>query len=99
MKKKAKKKFGDATRASITKEMAKPRMAKSLRIAELNLDAERIPGQARTTMIGTVDKIIPSLRRNQPGKAHPRSVFMRLRGPVDNCLVQMRSLWEPDQPS
>jgi hypothetical protein len=30
---------------------------------------ERIPGQARTTVIGTVDKIIPSLRRNQPEKA------------------------------
>jgi hypothetical protein len=57
----------NAIRASIKKEMAKPRMAKSVRI--VNLDAERIPGQARTTMIGTVDRIIPSLRRNQPEKA------------------------------
>jgi hypothetical protein len=31
MKKKTKKRFGDATRASVRKEMAKPRMAKSAR--------------------------------------------------------------------
>jgi hypothetical protein len=31
MKKKAKKEFGEATRASVNKEMAKPRMAKSAR--------------------------------------------------------------------
>jgi len=64
-----KKQSNKATRASIKKEMAKPRMAKSVRIAELNFGAERIPGQPRTTMIGTVNKIIPSLRRNQPEKA------------------------------
>ena len=58
-----------ATRASIKKEMAKPRMAKSVRTAELNLDAERVPGQARTTLPGTVRKIIASLRTTQPGKA------------------------------
>ena len=37
MKKKAKKDLGEATRASVKKEMAKPRMAKSVRIAEQNL--------------------------------------------------------------
>jgi hypothetical protein len=63
-----KKESDNATRASIKKEMAKPRMPKSVRIAELNLDAERIPGQARATMIGTVDKIIFPLRRDQPEK-------------------------------
>jgi len=31
-----------ATRAGIKKEMAKPRMAKSARTAELNLDTERV---------------------------------------------------------
>jgi hypothetical protein len=31
MKKKAKKEFGEATRASVKKEMAKPRMSKSVR--------------------------------------------------------------------
>jgi len=58
-----------ATRASIKKEMAKPRMAKSARTAELNLDTERVPGQARTTLPGTVHKIIASLRATQPEKA------------------------------
>ena len=59
----------NAARASVQKEMAKPRMAKSVRIAELNLDAERIPGRARTTVPGTVDKIIASRGPTQPGKA------------------------------
>jgi len=62
-----KKESDNATRASIKREMAKPRKSKSVRIAELNLDAERIPGQARAAMIGTVDKN-PSRRRNQREK-------------------------------
>ncbi len=49
--------------------MAKPRIAKSARIAELNLDTARIPEQPSTTMPGTVDKIIPSSRPGQPEKA------------------------------
>ena len=65
---KAKKELINATRASVTKEMAKPRMARSARIAELNLDTARIPEQPRTTMPGTVDKIIPP-RPHQPEKA------------------------------
>jgi hypothetical protein len=59
----------DATRASVTKEMAKPRVARSARIAELNLDTSRIPEQPSTTMPGTVDKIIPSSGPSQPEKA------------------------------
>jgi hypothetical protein len=62
-----KKESDNATRASIQKEMAKPRMAKSVRVAELNLAAERT-SQARTTVPGSVDKIIPVLS-NQPEKA------------------------------
>jgi hypothetical protein len=42
MKKRTKKDFNEATRASVKKEMAKPRMAKSVREAEINLAAERI---------------------------------------------------------
>jgi hypothetical protein len=42
MKKKAKKEFGEATRASVKKEMAKPRMSKSAREGELALAAARI---------------------------------------------------------
>jgi hypothetical protein len=57
------------TRAGVEKEMAKPRMAKSARIAELNLDTSRVPDQPSTTMPGTVDKIIPSSRPNRPEKA------------------------------
>jgi hypothetical protein len=58
-----------ATRASIKKEMARPRMAKSARTAELNLDTERVPGQARATLPGTANKITASLRTTQPEKA------------------------------
>jgi hypothetical protein len=49
--------------------MAKPRMARSARIAELNLDATRNPEPPSTIMSGTVDKIIPSPRPGQPEEA------------------------------
>jgi hypothetical protein len=42
MKNKVKKEFDGATRASVKKEMAKPRMAKSAREAEMNLVAARV---------------------------------------------------------
>jgi len=45
-----KKESDKAIRASIKKEMAKPRMAKSVRVAELILDAVRTR-QARTTAV------------------------------------------------
>jgi hypothetical protein len=57
------------THASVKKEMAKPRMAKSARIAELNLDIARVPEQPSTSMPGTVAKIIPSPRPNPPKNA------------------------------
>jgi hypothetical protein len=63
---KAKKKV--STLVSVTKEMAKPRIARSAKIAELNLDTARVSEQPSVTMPGTVDKIIPS-RPSQPGKA------------------------------
>ena len=66
---KGKKESGNSTRASVKKEMAKPRMARSAKIAELNLDIARIPEQPSVTMPGTVDKIIPSPRPTQPEKA------------------------------
>jgi hypothetical protein len=69
VRKKTKKNIGNALRASVMKEMAKPRMTRSARIAELNLDAARIPEQPSVTMSGNVDKIIPSLRPSQPEKA------------------------------
>jgi hypothetical protein len=67
--KKNRKKAGNEPLASVNKEMAKPRMARSARIAELKLDTARIPEHASTTMPGTVQKIIPSPRSSQPEKA------------------------------
>jgi hypothetical protein len=67
--KKGNKKSGNPTRASVKKEMTKPRMARSARIAELNLDTARIREQPSTTMPGTVNKIIPSPRASKPEKA------------------------------
>jgi uncharacterized protein YfaS (alpha-2-macroglobulin family) len=67
--KKNKKKPRTATRADVTKEMAKPRMARSARIAELNLATARNREQPSTTMPATVKKIVPSPRKNLPEKA------------------------------
>ena len=54
--KKRRKEPRNGTRAELTKEMAKPRMARSARIAELNLDTARNIEQPSTTMPGTVKK-------------------------------------------
>ena len=69
LRKRTKKESDTATRASVSNEMAKPRMARSARVAELNLDSERILEQPSATMPGTVDKIIPSPRTSEPEKA------------------------------
>jgi hypothetical protein len=66
---KHKKESDNATRASLQKEMARPRMSKSARIAELKLDTARISEQPRTVIPGTVDKLIPSLTPSLPEKA------------------------------
>jgi hypothetical protein len=66
--KKAKKLPGDATYSSVKKEMAKPRMSKSARIAERNIDSARVPDQPSTTLPGTVNRIIPP-RPSRPEKA------------------------------
>jgi hypothetical protein len=67
--KKRRKKSDSPTRASVKMEMARPRMARSARIAELNLDTARNPERPSTTLPGTVEKIIPSPGANQPEKA------------------------------
>jgi hypothetical protein len=67
---KTKNQSGKTLRVSVTKEMAKPCMAKSAKIAELNLDTKRTPERSSTSVPGTVDKIIPSSRPSQPQKAH-----------------------------
>jgi hypothetical protein len=67
--KKAMKEHGGAIRASVGKEMAKPRVARSARIAELNLDTARIVEEPSVTMPGIVDKVIPSSRPTGQEKA------------------------------
>jgi hypothetical protein len=67
--KKHTKESGNAIRASVQTEMALPRMSKSARIAELKLDTARISERPKTVIPGTVDKLIPSARPNQPEKA------------------------------
>ena len=59
----------NTTLASVTQEMAKPRMARSAKIAELNLDIARIPEQPSVTLPGTVDKIIPFPSQSKPEQA------------------------------
>jgi hypothetical protein len=66
---KKRKKADNATSASVKKEMAKPRIARSARIAELNLDTARIRARPSITLPGTVDGIIPPAVPSQPEKA------------------------------
>jgi hypothetical protein len=54
--------------AGIMKELAEPRMSRSARIAEQDLDKTRNPEKPSTTMLGIVDKIIPSKRARQREK-------------------------------
>lgn len=70
LRKKVQKEHDNAEYAGVKKEMAKPRMAKSARIAELNLETARISERPSTTMPGTADRIIPSPRRKLPEEAH-----------------------------
>jgi hypothetical protein len=67
MKTNAKNEFDEETFASVKKEMAKPRMAKSARLGTLNLDTARIPEQPTVTMPEPLRK--SSLHHVQPGKA------------------------------
>ena len=67
--KKSTKELDSATRSSVKLEMAKPRMSRSAKIAELKADTTRVPEQPSATVPGTVDKIIPPSRPSQPEKA------------------------------
>ena len=65
-----KKKQDKETAEIVQKLIDEPRISKSARIAELNLDVARIPGPASTIMPGTVEKLIPSVGpRSQPERA------------------------------
>ena len=78
-----KKKHDKETAEIIQKQIDQPRISKSARIAELNLDVARIPEPASTIMPGTVEKLIPSVGRSQPEKAQIR---------VDGADLGYRSL-------
>jgi hypothetical protein len=67
--KKTKQESAKAMRASVKREMAKPRMARSARIAVLSLDPHRVPERPSLTLPGTVGKIIPSPHSSKPEKA------------------------------
>ena len=58
-----------AALARVIKEIAEPRMTRSARIAERNLDTARAPNHPSETMPATVDKIIASRRPSQTEKA------------------------------
>jgi hypothetical protein len=60
--KKTRKEPRDAVRAAVRKEMAKPPIARSARMAERNLDITRVPERPSITVPGTVEKIVPSAR-------------------------------------
>jgi hypothetical protein len=66
---KSKIKSGRAILASVKREMAEPRMARSARIEQLKLEKAQTREQPSTTMPGTVDKIILSPRPSQPEEA------------------------------
>jgi hypothetical protein len=88
--KKRKKDLQRATHASVKKEMAKPPMSRSARIANLDLDPTRTPEQPSATMPGTVEKIIPSSRLGQEEKAQiavdgAKRPYRDLR--IENTLV------------
>jgi hypothetical protein len=55
--KKRKNERGDAILARVRAEMALPRMSKSARIANLELDVARIYEKPKTILPGTVDKV------------------------------------------
>lgn len=88
---KSKKELRDATYATVKKEMAQPRMARSARVSELNLDTARILDHPSIAMPGTVDNVIPSPRPSQPEKAQiavdgpdPRYCHLRIENTLTN---------------
>jgi hypothetical protein len=66
---KTRKKPGNTPHTDVRTEMAKPRMARSARIAELKMDTARIPDEPSATVPGTVRKIIPPTQSDRSGKA------------------------------
>jgi hypothetical protein len=71
---------------------AKPRMSKSVRIAERNMDATRIPEDPSTTMPVTVDKIIPSASASRKKRRFPskgRKINIAIFASTTRCTTKM----------
>jgi hypothetical protein len=81
-----KKQSDRATFAGVKKELAKPRMAKSARIAELKLDTTRIPEYPSITMPGTVDKIIPP-----QSASNPEEVDISVQGALSHQILRVEN--------
>jgi len=81
--KKGKKEPGNVAHASVKKELAKPRSARSARIIELNLDTARILELSSTTMSRAVDKVISAPRPNR--KRHK----LQLTGPTTGIEISV----------
>ena len=64
-----KKKHDKETAEIVQKAIDEPRISKSARIAELNLDVARTPEPSRAIMPGTVEKLIPPVGSSEPEKA------------------------------
>jgi hypothetical protein len=79
----------NALAASVTTEMAQPRMSKSARMAERESDTARVSQQPRTVMPGTVDKLIPSptsrLREKAQISIDGEAGYRKLR--IENSLT------------
>jgi hypothetical protein len=58
-----------ATRGSVQKEIAKPRVTMSARIAQWNQNTKRVVELPSTSVSGTVRRIIPSRRVGKPESA------------------------------
>jgi hypothetical protein len=90
LRKKSAKKPRRAPLASVRREMAQPRTARSAKIAGLKLDTTRNPEQASVTVPGTVAKIVPSPSPSKPEKAQiavdgPDRRYRDLR--IENALT------------
>ena len=66
LQKKVEKKPDNSTRASVKKEMAKPRMARSARIAELNLDTTLMDENGNLKKRTRVDDTVANSSKTQP---------------------------------
>jgi hypothetical protein len=90
LRKKSKQEPDSVTHARVKQEMAKPRTARSAKIAELKLATERVPESPSTILSGTVNKIIRSPIAGEADNAQiivdvPDKQYQELR--IENSLT------------